>query len=152
MEFIIRKCEINDLPILVELCQKHAAFEQANYNPNGKQKLLQNAIFSNNPKLFCLIVEINKKIGGFCTYTYDFSTWDAQNFMYMDCLFIEEDFRGHKIGEKIIENLKQIAEIENCFNIQWQTPVFNERAIKFYNRIGGISKHKVRFFIDLKNE
>jgi ribosomal protein S18 acetylase RimI-like enzyme len=149
MEFIIRKCEINDLPILVELCEKHAEFEQANYNPNGKQELLKSAIFSSNPKLFCLIVEINKKIGGYATYTYDFSTWDAKIFMYMDCLFIEENFRGYKIGEKIMENLKEIAENENCINIQWQTPTFNERAIKFYNRIGGVGKNKVRFAIDL---
>jgi ribosomal protein S18 acetylase RimI-like enzyme len=149
MEFIIRKCKINDLPTLVELCQKHAKFEQASYNPNGKIELLENAIFSSNPKLFCLIVEINDRIRGFTTYTYDFSTWDAKKFMYMDCLYIEENFRGYKIGEKIIENLKQIAEDENCINIQWQTPNFNERAIKFYNRIGGVGKNKVRFAIDL---
>lgn len=149
MEFKIRKCEIDDLPILVELCRKHAEFEQVNYSPIGKQELLKNVIFSSNPKLFCLVVEINKKIGGYATYTYDFSTWDAKNFMYLDCLFIEENFRGYKIGEKIFENLKQIAENENCINIQWQTPTFNERAIKFYNRIGGVGKNKIRFAIDL---
>jgi hypothetical protein len=34
-----------------------------------------------------------------------------------------------------------------CNHIQWQTPDFNKRAIKFYERIGGISKSKERYFL-----
>jgi hypothetical protein len=41
--------------------------------------------------------------------------------------------------------LRDIAREKNCVNIQWQTPVFNKRAIKFYNRIGATGKDKVRF-------
>ncbi len=32
-----------------------------------------------------------------------------------------------------------------CVNVQWQTPVWNERAIRFYQRLGGEGKEKVRF-------
>jgi L-amino acid N-acyltransferase YncA len=149
MEYLIRNCEEKDLTILVELCQKHAQYEQASYNPDGKLENLRKAIFSQNPKLYCLVVEINEKLCGYATYTYDFSTWDAQIFMYMDCLFLDESTRGIGIGEAIIDQLKQIATISNCVNIQWQTPVFNVRAIKFYKRIGAAGKEKVRFFVDL---
>lgn len=31
-----------------------------------------------------------------------------------------------------------------CVNVQWQTPVWNERAIRFYQRLGGKGKEKVR--------
>ena len=74
MEYLIRDCEEKDLTDLVELCQKHAQYEQASYNPDGKLKNLREAIFSKNPKLFCLVVEINQKLVGYATYTYDFST------------------------------------------------------------------------------
>jgi len=66
-------------------------------------------------------------------------------------LYLEEDARGFGIGEAIIEKLKQIAIDKNCINIQWQTPKFNERAIKFYNRIGGTAKEKVRFSLNLSS-
>jgi GNAT superfamily N-acetyltransferase len=65
-------------------------------------------------------------------------------------LYLESEFRGQGIGEVVFEKLKEIAKQNDCINIQWQTPVFNERAIKFYNRIGGTGKDKVRFFIDTK--
>ena len=150
MEYIIRKCEAKDLPALVELCGKHAAFEQADYTLIGKQELLRNAILADVPKLFCFVIESDSKLEGYFSYTFDYSTWDAQTFLYLDCLYLEPAFRGLRIGEIVFNNLKEIAKINNCINIQWQTPIFNNRAIKFYNRIGGIGKDKVRFFINIQ--
>jgi ribosomal protein S18 acetylase RimI-like enzyme len=149
MEYLIRDCQPKDLSALVNLCQKHADYELATYNPIGKEEKLKEALFCEQPKLFCLVAESNEVIIGYTTYTLDFSTWDASLFMYMDCLYLEGETRGFGIGEVLIEKLKQIGIAKNCINIQWQTPEFNERAIKFYNRIGAKGKHKVRFSIDL---
>nr|WP_315253514.1 GNAT family N-acetyltransferase [uncultured Flavobacterium sp.] len=149
MNYLIRDCQPNDVVAVIHLCQKHADYERASFDPIGKEEKLKNALFSNCPKLFCLIIEVDKTILGYATYTIDFSTWDVASFMYMDCLYLEEETRGFGIGEALIEKLKQIAITKKCINIQWQTPEFNERAIKFYHRIGGTEKHKVRFFLDL---
>ena len=150
MEYSIRRCEERDLTRLVELCGKHAEFEKANYNSTGKKQLLKSVILADMPKLFCYVIEINDKPEGYFSYTFDFSTWDAKPFLYLDCLYIEPDFRGFGIGEKVFEHLRAIAKENECINIQWQTPDFNETAIKFYNRIGGTGKNKVRFFIDMQ--
>lgn len=149
MDYLIRDCQPNDVIDVIDLCQKHAAYERDFFNPIGKQEKLQEALFCKQPKLFCLLVEVNKTIVGYATYTIEFSTWDARLFMHMDCLYLEEEARGFGIGEVLIEKLKQIAIVQNCINIQWQTPEFNERAIKFYNRIGATGKEKVRFTLDL---
>jgi len=149
MEYSIRNCERSDLPKLVVLCQKHAEFEKADYSPEGKEEKLREALFSEKPKLYCLVVVTKETIIGYVSYTFDFSTWDAAPFIYMDCLFLEEKARSFGIGEILIDKLKQIGTEKNCINIQWQTPQFNERAIKFYNRIGGKAKDKVRFTLNL---
>lgn len=150
MEYIIRKCEPTDLNGLVDLCKKHSAYEYAEYSSLSKQDLLKGAIFADHPKLFCFIIESNEKLAGYFTYTFDFSTWDAKTFLYLDCLYLESEFRSRGIGEQVFEKLKNIALENECVNIQWQTPFSNERAIKFYNRIGGRGKNKMRFFIDTK--
>lgn len=95
------------------------------------------------------MIDIGTEIAGYFSYTFDFLTWDAQTFLYLDCLYLKQNFRGLKIGEKVFGKLKQIRQENNCVNIQWQTPSFNERAIKFYNKIGATGKDKRRFFIDL---
>ncbi|MEP6806092.1 MAG: GNAT family N-acetyltransferase [Flavobacterium sp.] len=149
MEYSIRNCEVSDLSQLVLLCKKHAEYEEANFFPEGKEEKLKEALFGKNPKLYCLVVAAKDTIIGYVSYTIDYSTWDAATFMYMDCLFLEEEVRSLGIGEILIDKLKQIGIEKNCINIQWQTPQFNERAIKFYNRIGAKGKDKVRFALDL---
>jgi ribosomal protein S18 acetylase RimI-like enzyme len=149
MEYLIREVEEADLPRLIELCKSHAAYEQVNYDATEKLDLLRSAIFSGDKKLYCFVVEFQLQLIGYYTYTFDFSTWDAKTFMYLDCLYIEPSFRGMKIGKRIFDNLKEIATLNNCVNIQWQTPDFNERAIKFYKGIGGRGTGKVRFIMNV---
>lgn len=149
MEYSIRNCEITDLPKLIILLEKHAQFEKAEFSPEGKEESLKKALFGENPKLYCLVVAAKETIVGYTSYTFDYSTWDASCFLYMDCLFLEEEARSFGIGEVLIDKLKEIGTKNNCVNIQWQTPQFNERAIKFYNRIGAKGKDKVRFTLDL---
>lgn len=149
MEYSIRNCEIADVPKLVVLCQKHAEFERADYSPEGKEEGLRKALFGEEPKLYCLVVATKETIVGYVSYNFTYSTWSAADFLYMDCLFLEESARNFGIGEVLINKLKEIAKNNNCVNMQWRTPQFNERAIKFYQRIGAKGKDKVCFFSDL---
>ncbi|MCC9062325.1 GNAT family N-acetyltransferase [Flavobacterium piscisymbiosum] len=149
MEYSIRNCEIADVPKLVVLCQKHAEFERADYSPEGKEEGLRKALFGEQPKLYCLVVATKETIVGYVSYNFTYSTWSAADFLYMDCLFLEESARNFGIGEVLINKLKEIGKNNNCVNMQWRTPQFNERAIKFYQRIGAKGKDKVCFFLDL---
>jgi GNAT superfamily N-acetyltransferase len=148
MDYLIRNCAKKDVKAVVSLCKKHAEYEQALYDSKNKVVILKQILFAKKPKLFCLVVEADKRIIGYATYTFDCSTWDAATFIYMDCLYLESEYRGFKIGEALMLQLVEIAKAHNCINIQWQTPDFNERAIKFYKRIGAVGKNKMRFFMD----
>ncbi|WP_264535556.1 GNAT family N-acetyltransferase [Flavobacterium sp. N1736] len=149
MDYLIRSCEVSDLPKLVILCQKHAEYEKADYDAKGKAEALKKALFDSDPKLFCLVVAVEKDIVGYVSYNFSYSTWEAGDIISMDCLFLEEQARNYGIGEVLIHKLKEIGKEKKCINMQWRTPDFNERAIKFYNRIGARGKEKVCFFLDL---
>ncbi|MDG1743512.1 MAG: GNAT family N-acetyltransferase [Polaribacter sp.] len=143
----VRFIEKSDLNDLIKLCELHAVFEQSEYNSKNKKQKLEKHLFSDKPTLFCLVVEHLDKIIGYATYMKQFSTWDSDFYIYMDCLFMTEESRGFGIGEKLIDRIK-IEGIKNqCTHIQWQTPDFNKRAMKFYNRIGAESKTKERYFL-----
>lgn len=142
----IRPAVARDLPELVELCSLHAAYERSDYQVEGKIKALGNHLFADNPPFYALVVEQDGHLIGYASYMKQYSTWDAEYYLYMDCLFLKENFRGQGIGISLMNKIKEEAIRLECAHIQWQTPDFNVRAIKFYRRIGGVSKSKERFF------
>lgn len=147
MKYLIRPCEEKDLPELVKLCEAHAAYEKSEYSPEGKLEGLREAIFGNPKKLNVWIVDIDGKAEGFTSFTFDFSTWEAAPFLYMDCLYLNENCRSAGIGAEIMRRIREEAKKNKCINIQWQTPEFNARAIKFYVGLGSTGKQKMRFFL-----
>ncbi|MES2111041.1 MAG: GNAT family N-acetyltransferase [Bacteroidota bacterium] len=145
MEYIIRPLEPADMPELLVLMAEHAAYEKAIFHPEGKSERLYKAIFEPPIRLYCEVLEGDTGLTGFVSYTYDFSTWDAAEFMYMDCLFLRPEARGLGLGSRVLAKLQQIARQKGCINIQWQTPEFNEPAIRFYKKNGAGMLVKARF-------
>jgi GNAT superfamily N-acetyltransferase len=148
MEYKIREPENTDIINLMPLIAAHAEYEKAAFHPDGKAERLNTALFVSK-RLHGLVVEQDGELIGYATYTFDYSTWDAAEFMYLDCLFLKEEARGKKIGEQIINLLKEIATQRGCINIQWQTPDFNEPAIRFYKRNHAKGLDKIRFTLNL---
>ena len=60
-----------------------------------------------------------------------------------------DGFRDFSIGEKLIDRIKSEGRKLGCTTIQWQTPYFNRRAMKFYDRVGGLGKSKKRYFLKI---
>ncbi len=145
----IRFAKEQDVNQIVNLCEAHAIYEQCKYSKEGKEILLKKELFSDNPKLYCLVVERENKLIGYATYTQQFSTWNAEEYIYMDCLFMNESARGFGLGEKLVRKIQEEGKKLGCTLVQWQTPSFNIRAIKFYNRIGATSKEKERFYLEI---
>lgn len=149
MDFEIRPVRKQDIAALIDLCEQHAAFEKSPYQKEGKVDQLSNAIFQSAPKLYCLVVLYENSLVGYATYMKQYSTWDANEYMYMDCLFLTVSTRGLGIGEKIMEKIYEETIGMGCKLIQWQTPEFNTGAAKFYTRIGANAKNKIRFFKEI---
>ena len=143
---IIRNAIQKDVPAIIDLCQAHAAFEKADFDTTNKVELLSAHLFHPDGLVKCLVVEFENDIAGYATYMRQFSTWDAEFYIYLDCLYLKEKYRGQGLGKQLMQRIKADAKALNCNMIQWQTPDFNEKAIRFYQKLGAISKSKERFF------
>ena len=144
---VIRFAQKADVKRLIELCKLHAAFEESPYDLKGKEQLLSVSLFQASPPLHCLVAVVNEKTVGYATYMKQYATWDAGFYVYMDCIFLTNESRGLGIGQMLTERIKKEGRKLGCDIVQWQTPDFNKRAIKFYYRIGATSKSKERFFL-----
>ena len=147
----IRFVEEKDLDELIVLCEEHAVYEKSYYIKQGKKESLSKYLFAEQPSFYCLVIALNSNLIGYATFMKQFSTWEGEFYVYMDCLYLNELSRGLGLGEKTINRIKLESIKLGCSLIQWQTPEFNDGAIRFYNRIGAKSKTKERFFLELTN-
>ena len=149
MDYIIEQPQREQIPLLVSLCAAHAEFERCEYNPEGKLERLSNDIFANDPKLYCRVAIVDGVCVGYITWMRQYSTWDAGEYLYMDCLFLDGKYRSKGIGVALVNEMKGFGRENGIKSIQWQTPDFNKRAIKFYQRISASSLSKERFFLEI---
>ena len=147
----IRSLKREDMAQLIELIGYHAEYERSPFDPVGKLTILAHDIFEKE-KLQCLVVEVDDLLLGYATYTIQYSTWEAAEYLYMDCLFLLESARGEGLGLRLMQELKSIALAKSMKIIQWQTPNFNKGAIRFYKRLGATSLDKERFFWNLLDD
>lgn len=147
MNATIRKARPADLIELVRLCREHAAYENANYGDlQPDPDALAEMLFGGQPSLECLVVEVATKIIGYASYTVQYSTWRACRYLYLDCLFLQENSRGRGLGRAVMNQVRKHAEVRQCQHIEWQTPSDNVNAIAFYERIGAVAQSRARFF------
>ncbi|MFD2556898.1 GNAT family N-acetyltransferase [Sphingobacterium tabacisoli] len=145
MEFVIRNCIKSDIDNLVKLCEEHAEYEKIPYALEEKNIRLCQALFSDSKRVYCLVVESEGTLVGYATYTFDYSTWDAGEFVNLDCLYLQQEYRNLGIGQILFDKIRYAGKEKGCVSMQWHTPNFNEGAIKFYQRNGALGRLKMRF-------
>ena len=145
----VQSIEPGHLDALLELCREHAAYEKADFRDNGQVERWRSAMFSERPVLHGWMATDGGEPCGFMTVTIDFATWSAERFAYMDCLYLQEPYRGMGIGRMFLERLREFSAAHGCGWAEWQTPVDNELGVGFYQRMGAGAKTKFRFHYDV---
>ena len=56
--------------------------------------------------------------------------------LYLEDLFVSEDFRGRGIGKALMVFLAKIAKSEGCARFEWSVLKWNQSAISFYEHLG----------------
>ncbi|MGO4569268.1 GNAT family N-acetyltransferase [Rhizobium sp. 2YAF20] len=86
------------------------------------------------------MAEDEKSLIGYAGLTFDYALWTACRFAHVDCLFVCEIARGQGIGKHLFERACRLVGEAGAERIEWQTPVWNLDAIRFYERQGGIGQ------------
>ncbi|MDO5050751.1 MAG: GNAT family N-acetyltransferase [Moraxella equi] len=133
----IRFMTESDIPQTFELMKALAVFEHyIDSFAITPDIVKEKGIDKNPPDFYCLVADDNGIIAGMLVYY--FLPYTAQNCpaIYMKELYVDENFRSQKVGEKLMLKLKQIAKENNCQTIKWTVAPWNDRGMKFYERLG----------------
>ncbi|MFI2185433.1 GNAT family N-acetyltransferase [Streptomyces sioyaensis] len=143
----VRHARPADLPRVVELAAEHAAYEKAAPPvPDLAARLARLLFGPETPRLRCLVAELaDGQLAGYASCSPEVSTWEGREYLHMDCLYLRAEHRGLGLGPLIMEAVAAEARSLGLNEVQWQTPVWNEGAIRFYDRLGTHAKEKLRY-------
>jgi GNAT superfamily N-acetyltransferase len=132
----VRHIDQSELPQLLSLLQAKAEFDGCPESLLATTESLRDALFSANPQAHALVVEINGQLVGMATYYTIFSSFIAKPGLWLDDLYVYEEYRGQRIGLALMQQLCKIAEQAGCGRVDWHVSKFNEHGKNFYRKIG----------------
>jgi len=100
-------------------------------------------------RLAVFVARQSGTVVGYATVTTDVATWTGEPFAHLDCVYVAEDSRGTGVGRRLVEAAANDARARGLSELQWQTPAWNEAAIRFYERLGAGHRSKERFTLRL---
>ena len=146
MNFTIRKAKKSDNKEIIRLINELADFEKLTPPDKKAQRRIIRDGFSINPRFQILLAFENDTAVGYAFYFYSYSTFLARPTLYLEDIFISENYRGYGIGEKLFLNLVKIAKQKKCGRVEWLVLDWNKNAIEFYNRLGAKEMKEWKFF------
>ena len=127
----IRNAEPEDLEEVYELILAFSSFQKASdlVNITPEQLRLDMGEFN------CLVVSYNGKLIGFASFCFTYHSWSGKA-IYLDDIFLLEEYRRKGIGTLLFERVKAIGRKENCFKMEWRVSDWNSNAREFYAHKG----------------
>lgn len=89
-----------------------------------------------SPDFYCIVADDNGQIAGMLVYYYLPYTAVNKPSIYLKELYVDQVYRGQKIGEQLMNALHAEAKLNNCAQIKWTVAEWNQAGKKFYERLG----------------
>ena len=135
----IRPAEREEVGAVLQLIHDLAHYEKAPNEVEATEKELLSTIFSEDPKVFCDVVEVDGEIAGMAIWFLNYSTWQGKHGIYLEDLFIKPEYRGRGYGKALLQHLARICEEKGYGRFQWWVLDWNSPAIEFYRSLGAVA-------------
>lgn len=133
---IIREAKREDASLLLDFIRKIAIFDKSLSSVEATKQRLVNQLFGSHPAAFVLFAEIEGKIVGYALYFLTFSSFLARSGVWLDDLYVDENARGHGVGQTLLTHLARIAHKRGYGRIELVAADDNVKALTFYQRHG----------------
>lgn len=135
----IRPAERKEVGVILQLIHDLAHYEKAPNEVEATEKELLSTIFSDDPKVFCDVVEVDGEIAGMAIWFLNYSTWQGKHGIYLEDLFIKPEYRGRGYGKALLQHLARICDEQGYGRFQWWVLDWNSPAIEFYRSLGAVA-------------
>jgi GNAT superfamily N-acetyltransferase len=132
----VRPAVAADGDLILQFIRDLAAYEKLLDDVRATRDDITVALFGDNPKAFCDIVEIDGRPVGFALWFYNFSTFVGRHGIYLEDLFVRPEARGSGAGKALLASLARRCVDENLGRLEWAVLDWNAPSIAFYDSLG----------------
>ena len=132
----VRNASPQDTQAILGLVVELATFEKLPPpDEAAQQRLIQDA-FGPRPRFEIFLAEVGGQVVGYAFIFETYSTFRALPSLYLEDLFVLEEFRGMKVGYALFKHCAHEAVKRGCGRYEWAVLAWNIHAINFYKRLG----------------
>ena len=130
----IRAAVAGDVPLLKNLIHEFAKFEKDQALITEEALLCDG--FGAQPKFRVLIAEWETQPAGYALFFNYYSTFRGGSGIFLEDIYVRDEFRGKGIGKALFARLAGIALHEHRCGVMFNVLDWNSPAINFYRSIG----------------
>jgi GNAT superfamily N-acetyltransferase len=149
----IRSATLDDVALIFSFIQKKAEFDRKIGAFSGilqtSEDKIRKTLFGEIPFSYVLFAELSGFEIGFALYGFRCSSFVGQPSIWLDDLYVNEDWRSQGAGAVLMDHLAQIAKENDCTHLAWNADARNTRGLGFYDRLGAeiMEQHENRCFL-----
>ena len=130
-QLTFRMAEETDVEKILFFISRLAEYEKMEDEVVATPELLREWIFEKKKAEVIFPVVDGKEIG-FALFFHNFSTFLGRAGLYLEDLFILEEYRGRGYGKATLQELARIAQERGCGRLEWCCLDWNKPSIDFY--------------------
>jgi len=132
----IKNATEKDIRLILHFIKELADYEKLINDVIANEENLKKTLFGKTPYAKALLAFLNKKPVGFAIYFFNFSSFMGKPGIYIEDIYVKENYRGNGIGKAIFKYIGKIAKENDCGRIEWSVLNWNKPSINFYNSLG----------------
>jgi GNAT superfamily N-acetyltransferase len=137
MTLTIRFATATDAGIIVNFIGALAEYERVPAAVKVTTDEIRAQMQSGDPPFECLLAEYESNPVGFALFFRNYSTWTGRCGLYLEDLFVSEEYRGRGIGGALMRRLREVADERGWARVDWAVLNWNTHAQSFYREQGG---------------
>lgn len=126
----------SDVPLILSFIKELAEYEKLLHEVQATEESLEKTLIGDKVSAEVIIAYYDKKPAGFALFFHTYSTFLAKPGLYLEDLYVKNDFRGKGIGKRLFEFLGDLAQKRGCGRLEWWVLNWNRPAIDFYESLG----------------
>lgn len=134
-EVTFRFAEKKDAPIILDFIKGIAEYEKVSDDVVTTTEMIEEWIFEKKTAEVIFAIAEGDEVG-FALFFHNFSTFVGRAGLYLEDIFVKNEYRKKGYGKALFKKLAEIALERNCGRMEWVCLDWNKPSIDFYMSLG----------------